>query len=300
MNDLFNVEYKINKPIRLIELFAGIGSQAMALRNIGENFEHYRVIEFDKYAIKSYNAIHGTNFETSDIRNVRGLDLGVVDCEKFTYLLTYSFPCQDLSVAGLGKGMTKGSCTRSGLLWEVERLLNETENLPQVLLMENVPQVHGKKNLADFNAWIDFLTRKGYQNFWQDLNAKDYGVAQNRKRCFMVSILSKDFINFEFPEKIELKKVMKDYLEDTVDEKYYINNEKALKLIKQLIVDGEIKNCTDKITCTSQDKPVKNGKFLTMDELKLKDINKKLSSTICAGVYKGFGRNNDNAIIVKE
>lgn len=300
MKDLFNNEYKINKPIRLIELFAGIGSQAMALRNIGANFEHYRVIEFDKYAIKSYNTIHGTNFETSDIRNVRGLDLGIVDCEKFTYLLTYSFPCQDLSVAGLGKGMKKGNGTRSGLLWEVERLLNETENLPQVLLMENVPQVHGKKNLADFNAWMDFLKSKGYQNFWQDLNAKDYGVAQNRKRCFMVSILSKDFINFEFPEKIELKKVMKDYLEDTVDEKYYINNEKALKLIERLIMDGEIKNCTDKITCASQDKTGKNGKFLTMDELKLKDINKKLSSTICAEVYKGFGKSNDNAIIVKK
>ena len=300
MKDLFNNEYKINKPIRLIELFAGIGSQAMALRNIGSNFEHYRVIEFDKYAIKSYNAIHGTNFETSDIRNVRGLDLGIVDCDKFNYILTYSFPCQDLSVAGKQRGMTKGSGTRSGLLWEVERLLNETENLPQVLLMENVPQVHGKKNMPDFQNWIDFLTDKGYQNFRQDLNAKDYGVAQNRKRCFMVSILSKDFINFEFPAEQPLNKIMKDYIEDTVDEKYYINNEKALKLIEQLIVDGEIKNCTDKITCASQDKTGKNGKFLTMDELKLKDINKKLSSTICAGVYKGFGRSNDNAIIVKD
>ena len=85
---------KIDKPIRLIELFAGLGSQAMALRNIGANFEHYRVVEFDKYAIASYNAIHGTNFEVSDIRNVKGGDLGIVDLNKWTYIMTYSFPCQ--------------------------------------------------------------------------------------------------------------------------------------------------------------------------------------------------------------
>ena len=146
--------------------------------------------------------------------------------------------CQDLSVAGLGKGMAKGSGTRSGLLWEVERLLNETDNLPQVLLMENVPQVHGKNNMSDFQKWIDFLSSKGYSNYWQDLNAKDYGVAQNRNRCFMVSILG-DY-RYEFPKPIPLTKKMKDYLEDEVDEKYYINNEKAQQLIDKLISEGTI------------------------------------------------------------
>lgn len=92
--DMLYPTFKIDKPIRLIELFAGVGSQAMALRNIGANFEHYRVVEFDKYAIASYNAIHGTNFETSDIRNVKGGDLGIVDLNKWTYIMTYSFPCQ--------------------------------------------------------------------------------------------------------------------------------------------------------------------------------------------------------------
>lgn len=232
--------------IRLIELFAGVGSQAMALRDIGADFEHWRVVESDKYAVRSYNAIHGTDFETTDIRNVRGADLGIVDVEKFTYLLTYSFPCQDLSLAGKQRGMTKGSGTRSGLLWEVERLLNETENLPQVLLMENVPQVHGSKNIDDFNLWIDFLKSKGYSNFWQDLNAKDYGVAQNRKRCFMVSILGD--AAYEFPKPVKLTKRMKDYLEDEVDEKYYLKSEKADRLIADLesrgILDGK-----EKVTC---------------------------------------------------
>lgn len=133
------MQYFNNKPIRLIELFAGIGSQAKALKNLGVDFEHWYVCEFDKYAIQSYNAVHNTNFTTSDVTKITADDLSITDTEHFTYLLTYSFPCQDLSNAGKGRGMEKGSGTRSGLLWEVERLLNECDELPQVLLMENVP-----------------------------------------------------------------------------------------------------------------------------------------------------------------
>lgn len=126
--------------------------------------------------------------------------------------------------------MTKGSGTRSGLLWEVERLLNECDELPQILLMENVPQVHGKKNEADFTAWQNFLESKGYTNIWQDLNAKDYGVPQNRKRTFMVSFLG-DY-HYEFPEGVELKVRLKDYLEDEVDEKFYLSDEAVQGLVK--------------------------------------------------------------------
>lgn len=152
------------------------------------------------------------------------------------------------------KDWEDGKATRSGLLWEVERLLKETENLPQVLLMENVPQVHGSRNIDDFNLWIDFLKSKGYSNFWQDLNAKDYGVAQNRKRCFMVSLLGNG--TYEFPKPVQLTKRMKDYLENEVDEKYYLKSEKAYRLIADLesrgILDGK-----EKITC---DRSIKNTK----------------------------------------
>lgn len=236
---------KIDKPIRLIELFGGIGSQAMALRDIGADFEHYRLVEFDKYAVKSYNAIHGTNFETKDIREVHGIDLGIEKRNEFTYLLTYSFPCTDLSIAGKMEGMSKtdweeGHSTRSGLLWEVERILKELpeDQLPQVLLMENVPQVHGEQNKADFENWLQFLRSIGYHNFYKDLNAKDYGIPQNRDRCFCISVLSDTFLDYEFPKPVKLSTVMKDFLEEEVDEKYYITNEKADKLIKQLIIDG--------------------------------------------------------------
>ena len=250
-------QVEINKPIRLIELFGGIGSQAMALRDIGANFEHYRLVEFDKYAVANYNAIHGTNFTTTDIRDVHGVDMGIKNRQEFTYLLTYSFPCTDLSVAGKMHGMSKfdwenGKSTRSGLLWEVERILKELKDdeLPQILLMENVPQVHSEQNIADFETWLNFLRSRGYYNFYQDLNAKDYGIPQNRERCFCVSILSDEFIEFNFPKPIKLETVMKDYLEEEVDEKYYINNEKSEKLIKQLVESGVLSdsNKTDRQT----------------------------------------------------
>lgn len=220
----------ITKPIRLIELFAGYGSQAMALKRIGAKFEHYRVVEFDKYAIASYNAVHGTDFPTMDITKVHAEDLNICGTETFTYLLTYSFPCTDLSVAGKQAGMSKGSGTRSGLLWEVERILTEIRDsngeLPQILFMENVPQVHGKKNINDFEKWLGFLESLGYTNYWQDLNAKNYGVAQNRNRCFMFSFLGN--YSYDFPQPIPLTKRIRDYLEGVVDDRFYVSD-KALK-----------------------------------------------------------------------
>ncbi len=224
--NLFEVlyeKYKIKNKIRLIELFGGIGSQAKALENLHADFEHYKLVEYDKYPVASYNAVHGTNFEPMDITKIHAEDLEIKDRETFTYLLTYSFPCQDLSLAGLGKGMKKGSKTRSGLLWEVERLLIECqEELPQVLVMENVPQVIAEKNKADFDEWVRFLEGKGYKNYYQILNAKDYGIPQNRQRCFMVSILGDAY--YEFPKPQPLKLRLKDMLEpeEQIEEKYYL------------------------------------------------------------------------------
>ena len=236
--DLTLPQFQIDRPIRLIELFAGIGSQAMALRDLGADFEHWRVVEFEPNAVTSYNAIHGTHFEPQDITKITGADLGIADTEKYCYIMTYSFPCQDLSSAGKQRGMKKGSGTRSGLLWEVERLLNEVGSLPQVLLMENVTEVHGEKNAVHFQDWISFLESKGYSNYWQDINASDYGVAQNRDRCIMVSILGQ--YNYKFPRRIQLEKTMEDYLEPDVESRYFVKTEKAERLIQRLIDEGQI------------------------------------------------------------
>lgn len=222
---------KTKKKIRLIELFAGIGAQAKALENLGADFEHWKVCEYDKYAVKSYNAIHGTSFKPSDIRNIHGEDLEISDLEKNFYIMTYSFPCQDLSMEGKQRGMKKGNGTRSGLLWEVERILHELsrgEKLPQMLLMENVPSVHGKRNVEDFADWIRSLDDLGYQSYWKDLNAEDFGIPQSRNRCFMVSVLGR--YSFSFPNGFPLEKSLEDMLEEEVDEKYFLPEDRVQKM----------------------------------------------------------------------
>ena len=271
--------FKITKPIRLIELFAGYGSQALALKYLGVEFEHWKICEWAIKSIQAYKDIHFPNgyhpagvmdipkeeivdflyekgisnnynepmtleqikrlkeddlytiyeniYVTNNLVNiqqVKGEDLEIVDQDKFTYLLTYSFPCQDLSLAGTRKLMSDTS-TRSGMLWEVERILLECKEigtLPDVLLMENVPQVHGEGAIEDFNKWQLRLEQLGYKNYWQDLIATDYGIPQTRNRTFMVSILG-DY-NYTFPKPIPLKLKLKDMLEDEVDEKYYLSD----------------------------------------------------------------------------
>ena len=195
--------------MKIIELFAGIGSQAMALRNIGADYEIVGISEIDKFAIISYNAIHGETKNFGDITKIKELP----KCD----LVTLSFPCQSLSISGKQEGIKKG--TESGLLLEVKRLLkNEAKNgkLPEWLLMENVKNLVSKKFMPQFQKWLDFLESIGYETKWEVLNAKDYGVPQNRERVFAVSRIGKN--NFEFPRKIELKKFLKDILE-----KYYIS-----------------------------------------------------------------------------
>ena len=184
---------------------------------------------------KIYNNCKATH-NLINIQQVHAKDLEMTDRDKYNYILTYSFPCQDLSLAGKTAGMKKGSGTRSGMLWEVERILEECgENLPQILLMENVPQVANKKNKEDFDTWVEFLESKGYTNKWCMLNAKEVGypepIPQNRNRCFMVSVLNpkQEII---FPEKTERKLVLKDLLENNVDESYYLSD-KQIKSIRE-------------------------------------------------------------------
>lgn len=284
--------FKIDKPIRLIELFAGYGSQALALKYLGVPFEHWRICEWAIKSIQAYKDIHFPNINVDfsgdltkdnlvkvlyelgissnynepmskqqierlseqqlriiwnnilttknlvNIQQVEGKDLKIEDTDKYCYIMTYSFPCQDLSLAGKGKGMSDTS-TRSGLLWEVERILSELEEKPQVLLMENVPQVHGADNVEDFNKWQLRLEELGYKNYWKDLIATDYGIPQTRNRTFMVSILG-DY-NYTFPKPIPLKLKLKDMLEDNVPKKYFLS-EKTIDYICGNALNKDLKD----------------------------------------------------------
>ena len=281
---LFDGEQKFNidKPIRLIELFGGYGSQHFALEYLGANFEQWKLCEWAVKSIQAYKDAHFKDDNTDyskdltveeiftflankgisanynepmtyeqikrlgeekcrtiynnimathnlvNIQQAKGSDFEIVDTDKYCYMMTYSFPCQDLSLAGLGKGMEKDSGTRSGLLWEVERILDEIKQnngqLPQVLVMENVPEVVGSKNVKHFSKWVEKLEQLGYKSKHEILNAKNFGVPQNRERCFMVSILGDYYYNF--PQTIPLKLKLKDLLEKDVDEKYYLSDSK--------------------------------------------------------------------------
>lgn len=204
--------------MRVIELFAGIGACSSALKRIGFKIDIVDAVEIDKYAIKSFNAIHGTNFEVQDItkwdKNFENIDL-----------ITHGSPCQDFSLAGKQAGGDIGSGTRSSLMYETIRIAKKI--MPKYVLWENVKNVLSKKHKHNFDNYINIMNSLGYNSYYKVLNSKDYGIPQNRERVFTVSIRKDiDKGEFKFPEKEELKIRLKDVLEDEVDEKYYLNESK--------------------------------------------------------------------------
>lgn len=206
------------KKITVNELFAGIGAFRRALINQNIPHEIVGISEIDKYAIKSYEAMYGETRNYGDISKIERLD--------YADLWTYGFPCQDISLAGDMKGIVKGE-TRSGLLHEVERLLEvaqEENTLPKFLIMENVKNLVSKKFIGDFQRWIERLSEFGYSTFWKVLVASDYGIPQRRERVFAVSV-RKDKGGYEFPTPIPLEKKFRDFLQDEVEEKYFLRKE---------------------------------------------------------------------------
>lgn len=202
------------------ELFAGIGAFRKALIRMGLPHRVVGISEIDRFAIKSYEAIYGEVRNYGDISKVEKLD--------YADLWTYGFPCQDISLAGKQAGVVQG-VTRSGLLYEVERLLRrakEDGELPKYLIMENVKNLVGKKFKNDFLAWCRTLEELGYKNEWQVLSAADYGVPQKRERVFCVSVRADLRQDFSFPEPVELDKRLADVLEplEEIDERYFLSD----------------------------------------------------------------------------
>jgi DNA-methyltransferase (dcm) len=280
----FYPDFKFTKKVGLIELFAGYGSQSLALEYLGVDFTHIGISEWNWKSVLAYKKLHFPNdvvdysstlsdgdlasllfsFGISsdwnlpmseseikrlrnkreiynaivatkdhpDISKAKGSDFFIRDRSDFQTILTYSFPCQDLSNAGTMAGMDEGSETRSSLLWQVRRIISEMGEigqLPDFLLMENVPGVAGEKNLKNLDKWISFLESLGYKNKLQIMEATEFGIPQTRKRAFLVSVLG-DY-SYSFPGKIELSNRLRGLLEEDVDEKYYLS-EKMLNYFK--------------------------------------------------------------------
>ena len=218
--------------LRVLENFAGIGTQRMALENLGITHEVVGITEIDKFAIKSYEAIHGAVNNLGDISKVDPNDVPDHD------LFIYSYPCQDISTSGKLKGFERGSGTRSGLLWECEKVIRAKK--PKYLLMENVKNLVSKKFKAGYEDWLQTLEELGYTNYWKVLNSKDFGIPQNRERVFCVSILG-EHEPYEFPEPTELEFKVADILEENVPEKFYLDSDRARKLTSTVTDRDSIK-----------------------------------------------------------
>lgn len=208
--------------MKVLSLFSGIGAFEKALDNLEIPYELVGYCEIDKYASKSYSAIHNVP-ESMNLGDITKVDEKTLP--KDIDLLTYGFPCQDISIAGKMQGLfdEDGISTRSGLFFEALRIIEETQ--PRVAIAENVKNLTGKTFKDQFKIVLDSLELAGYINYWAVLNAKDYGVPQSRERVFIVSIRKDiDIISFKFPEGFPLEIRLKDILEDEVDEKYYLSD----------------------------------------------------------------------------
>ena len=230
--------------LKLLSLFSGIGAFEKALENIGVEYDLLNFCEFDKYAAKSYCAIHNVD-ESKNLGDITKVD--ETKLPKNLDILTYGFPCQDISLAGKQKGLFNedGTRTRSGLFFEALRIIEGTK--PKIAIAENVKNLIGKKFKEQFQIVLDSLERAGYNNYYQVLNAKDYGVPQNRERVFIVSI-RKDIDNglFEFPKPFPLMKRLKDVLEESVDEKYYLTDPMVERLFTTSYQQNKYENCVTK------------------------------------------------------
>lgn len=252
--------YNKKNKLRLFEICAGYGSQALALNRLREiypDFDYELVgwAEFDpepdvnpdidkQPAVIAHNALHpdGIGKNWGDITKIKWENLPDFD------LLTYSTPCQSVSQAGLQHGFTEGSGTRSSIIWNVRDCVKAKR--PKFLMLENVKAMVSGKFIGVFNLWQNELERLGYENFAQVLNAKDFGVPQNRERIFLISIRNDDngIVRYYFPKPRPLELSLGDVLEEDVDEKYFLSDEMLARFCeKSLEEDGKTEQPTEDV-----------------------------------------------------
>jgi DNA (cytosine-5)-methyltransferase 1 len=262
--------------MKVLSLFSGIGAFEKALSNLGIPCDLVGYCEIDKYASKSYSAIHGVP-ESMNLGDITKVD--ETQLPKDIDLITYGFPCQDISIAGLQKGLVNedGTHTRSGLFFEALRIIQGTK--PKVAIAENVKNLTGQRFKEQFKTVLDSLEQAGYNNYWKVLNLKDFGIPQNRERVFIVSIRKDiDTGMFRFPTGFPLKLRLKDVLEDEVDEKYYLSSEQiknaCMRTTDSLIydksmvgVEGHAREYND-ISPTLTARDYKEPRLVNTDKLK--------------------------------
>lgn len=200
--------------IKVLELFAGIGACSKALERLGIEHEIVDAVEIDKYAVKSFNAVHGTDFEPQDITKWnKDIDVD---------LIMHGSPCQDFSIAGRQAGGDEGSGTRSSLMYETIRIVEKLE--PKYVIWENVKNMLSKSHRHNFEAYISRMEELGYRSYYKVLDAKDYGIPQHRERVYTISIRNDIEKDFEFPQAVPLKNKLKDVIDKNVDKKYLVSD----------------------------------------------------------------------------
>lgn len=212
--------------LNVLSLFSGIGAFEKALERERVLFRVMNFCEIDKYAVKSYCAIHGVpeQINLRDVSTVNTAELHDVN------LITYGFPCQDISTAGHQKGFfdENGNVTRSGLFFAALKIIKDTK--PEYAIAENVKALTSKKFTAEFATVLNGLEQAGYNNYYKVLNAKDFGIPQNRERVFIVSIRKDVDFKFTFPVGEPLKLRLADLLESAVDPKFYLSDEQIKRI----------------------------------------------------------------------
>lgn len=278
--------------MKVLELFGGIGACSKAIERLGIDYEIADYVEIDKYAVASFNAMHNTNFEPQDICKW--------DKDIEVDLIMHGSPCQDFSLAGLQKGGDEGSGTRSSLMYETIRIVEKLK--PKYVIWENVKNMISKKHKHNFDNYISKMDQLGYTSYYDVLNAKDYGIPQNRERVFTISIRNDLNQGYEFPQKQEIKLRLKDILEDNVDEKYYLSD----KMIEYISATGteNFKNPDSRINLdiarpltTDQNKRAGTTNYLSddlppnYDLIKVKELGY---------IEKGTGQHQSNTIYDSE
>lgn len=210
--------------INLLELFGGIGACTKALERLGIEYNVVDYVEIDRFAVASYNAMHETNYTPQDVSKWdKNLNID---------LIMHGSPCQDFSISGNNAGGDEGSGTRSSLMYETVRIVEKLK--PKYVIWENVKNLLSKKHIHNFENYINKMSDLGYNSYYQVLNAKDYGIPQNRERVFTISIRKDINKTFLFPPKQELKLRLKDMIEESADEKFYLNDAQCKLIQAQL------------------------------------------------------------------